>query len=432
MNRSHSLTVGYPARFELDRPQMASVPAMVEERPSVARKLVELLFYLSVINASLQSVTGVNTIPYLTGGVIAVSGAIALVVLLSQGQGLPLTIWFAIAINAAANASLVLGLHVIPLVAEGLPPLLQWLFTLTMMCYMVRDRNTERRVLFFMVVLVIATISTSGITHGPQRSGRLALHDIGFLFANSNDLAHNASLLAVAVLFWSLRAAKILRPLLWVLALALTVIVVRTASRGGVLSMGCGLTLLVVAVLLGRGTRVAGIIMIGAVAVVIPFLAQELLRPIGVLSARMTQTDQSSESRMAVHSLDTLRDLSRTILAGQGPTYSRLSALNIHAHNSYVYTHMTYGGPAGILYASWLAVLGLRIFRMLRVGEFPMDIRLFVLAMFGMSLAAQLLSNMGYVFLSSVYAAGVVEKYTQVYGRRQMHTRRLYARQAGI
>ena len=85
-----------------------------------------------------------------------------------------------------------------------------------------------------------------------------------------------------------------------------------------------------------------------------------------------------------------------------------------------------------MLYLLWIGILGVRILRMLRAGDFPMDIRLFVLAVFGMSLAAQLLSNMGYMFLTSVYAAAVTEKYTQVYSRRQMHMRQLYAGQSGL
>jgi len=42
-----------------------------------------------------------------------------------------------------------------------------------------------------------------------------------------------------------------------------------------------------------------------------------------------------------------------------------------------------------------------------------LTLRMELLCLFGMALAAQLLSNLGIVFLSSVYAVAVIEKYTR-------------------
>jgi hypothetical protein len=101
--------------------------------------------------------------------------------------------------------------------------------------------------------------------------------------------------------------------------------------------------------------------------------------------------------------------------------------MGIAPHNTFLYVHLAYGGMCAYIYLAWLLLLSTRIFRMMLGHELPMDTKLLVVAMFGMGLGAQLLSNQGYVFLASMYGIAVVEKYTHPYRRSAVLARAAYA-----
>ena len=122
---------------------------------------------------------------------------------------------------------------------------------------------------------------------------------------------------------------------------------------------------------------------------------------------------------MRVYSVETLYDLWDSKVLGSGPlTITR--AAGITAHNSFIYTHMCFGGITAWPYLIWLLVLGIRILRMMRFSDIPWDIKLLVVALFGMALGSQVLSNKAYLYYSTIYATAIVEKYTAPFSGRRM------------
>jgi hypothetical protein len=88
-----------------------------------------------------------------------------------------------------------------------------------------------------------------------------------------------------------------------------------------------------------------------------------------------------------------------------------VTGAGITAHNSFIYTHMAYGGLAGWLYVLWMLWMARGIARMFRAQNLPVDVKLMIAALFGMAIVGHMFSNMGYIFYSSVYATAMAEKH---------------------
>jgi len=336
---------------------------------------------------------------------------ICFVILMVQRERLPASIWFALAMNVGANLSQTMRGEM-PIVGAGLNFLFLWMCQLLVVCYLVRNDACRKRILVFLAVMILICTVFFGQATGAYGQRRLGLEKqaVGGTMANANDLAHTAAPLALAILFWSLRAARSARPWLWALGLAMLVVVVRTVSRGGIISTGCGLTVLAVTILLGRGARLGGILMVLFGALALSQLAFLVSDPWSLFEKRMGQKSE----RLAVYNRQTWEDLAETMVLGRGTQMSYVRAAGIHAHNTYINIHLTYGGITAIPYLVWVGYLGWRTARFLMRREAaPLTLRMELLCLFGMALAAQLLSNLGIVFLSSVYAVAVIEKYTR-------------------
>ncbi|MBU0638911.1 MAG: hypothetical protein KKB50_08605 [Planctomycetes bacterium] len=394
-------------------------PLGVEARQTIGRWVVEALLYATLLNSTFYQQLGWSLIPYAGGAPILAAGLLTFLIMLIERERVPLSLWFALLMNVTANVSQVFGNSEPVLFGEGLPPLLHWLCQLAMVCYLIRNSGAQKRMLLFFSALLLVIVAIGGAEYVQAKTERLDLEQVGGGFANANRLAYVTGLLAMGLVFWSLRANKLLRPALWGLALALTVIMFRTVSRGGILTFGCGLAVLVLAIAAGRGVRLGGVILI---LVIVAAVSQ-----VGFLLTESTESfrerlDKPSV-RTQVYSVATLQDLARTIIVGTGHSGAYTTAAGITAHNSFVYTHMALGGITGWPYLIWLMLLSLRVYRMVRAPDLPFDLKMQVVCLFGMGLGSQVLSNQGYLFLTTIYATALTEKYTAPYSRRSIAAR---------
>jgi len=400
-------------------------PLGIERPPSLARKAVEAALYITLFNSTFMFTTGSAFIPGLGGLLLLVAGGIGLTIQLAQGERLPISFWFAAAMTLAANVSQSLNGQP-PIFGEGLRSFLFWSFQLLMVCYLIRNEATEKRMLVFMTLLVIAAVWMGGEFYGRKDNRlRLAQYSVGASFGNANQLATLSGLFAVSFLFWSLRALKSIRrawmaPVLWILAATLVMILFRTASRSGVLLFACGMAMLAITILLGRGVRLAGIVVVGVVLVAASHLSLMLADSIEVLEYRAGLGSR----RQDVYHIQTLYDMWDTALVGRGPSRAQVSAAGITAHNSFIYANVAFGGITAVILLAWVLTLGWRLLRMLVSSELPLDRRLFVATMAGMALGDMVFANQAYMHLSVLYAIGIIEKYTSAYSRRMIAQRR--------
>jgi len=405
----------------------------IERAGSFTRKVFELLLYVNVTINTFQTMVGFK-IPYgAIGGFTLVLAFFCFFFFIIEGQKVPKSVWFILAVNLFANFSEVFGRGQTPIVGRDLKPVIHWLNYLIVTCYLVQNTATEQRMVIFFSAVIMAAVSLGGVERGSTTygvRGRLEMVEgVAGLFGNANSMAHTAGLFGMACLFWSLRSRKLLRPVYWTLALLMIYVLIRTVSRGGIASFGCGLMVLMCAILMGRGVRLSGIVL-ALVAIVVAMHSAYLVSTYVIrLRERMTQASPRTE----VYSKATLRDMWDTKVFGRGRRGARTRAAGIAPHNSFLFVHLAYGGPAAWIYLFWLMYLLLRVFRMLRSRELPLDVRLKVLALYGMALAAQILSNQGYIFFSTIFATAVVEKYTAPFTSKRMADRaqRWYESQYG-
>jgi len=410
-------------------PRIAGSPADplgVERPPSLARKLVEFLLYVSIANSAFAIVLGVAVVPYIGGALITASGMLTLIIMFFQREPIPATLWFALIVNFGASFSQgVRGEP--PMVGEGLATMMHWMNYQLMICYLVRNDAARNRILVFFSVLLILTIMFGSTTERDVVAGRIDLSEgVASCFTNPNRLGHICAMLSVALLFWSLRCAKVLRPLLWVMVAILTFYMFGTVTRGAVLSFACGVAVLCAAIVLGRGMRVGGIVLIGAAILAMSQFAYMFADSLDFLEDRM----QERSSRYGVYSMGTVRNLVDTTFVGWGTNkkvHMTRAAAGIEAHNSLLYMHMSFGGFTAWVYLAWIIMLLVRLARMVRAPDWPLAVRLEVVALFGMMLASHLLQNQGYVYITSMFAVGVAEKYCSPYSGRRIAERAVAA-----
>jgi len=385
-----------------------------ERPPSLAGKTVEALLYLSVLNSTFIHTTGAAAVAGLGGGVLMLAGLSALVIQLAQREPLPVSVWFAVVMNFGVNLTEAYGVGQMPVISEGVRPMLFWLMQMIMVCYLVRNTAAQKRMLVFFGIMLVIVIQISGVT---ARDERLILQQAGAgsSFGNSNQLSYMTGLFSIALLFWSLRARVVIRPLLWGLAAVLAYLMLKTGSRGGAVTYGCGLLMLLTTILLGRGVRLGGAVLVAAILAAVSQAWFLLADPFEVLSRRA----ERHSIRQDVYRWELLHDLWETSVFGVGIQSAFTSTAGIQAHNSFIYAHQAYGGITAWPYLVYLIVLAIRLARLMRNRDLPLDMRMMVATLFGMSLGAQALANHGYMFYSSIFALAVVDKYTSLYARRR-------------
>ena len=370
------------------------------------RFAVEAVYYLVLIATVFRDTLNLGS--YIAG-LTSLAGLGTLAVFLFDGVPIPRAFKFILLINLFANLSLVLGQGEAPLIGDGLSNLLHWGSHTLLVLYLCRDPKVETRILLVTAAAIIAAVQIGGGAYSNSTNyDRLHLDEVGGTFANPNQLAYMSSVFSVALLFRSLRARLVYKILFWVFAVLLAIVVIRTLSRGGALTFSFGICCFILAVLFTEGKKHAGLVVFIVVTVIAGVVIYseygEQLRSIGVRAQ-----DTSYEVRTAVYSSELLADLWGSILAGYGPQGAFVSGAGIKAHNAFIYTHMAFGGIAAYILTYWILSLGWRIKSLCFSNTVGADMKLFGVAMFGMMLGCLLLTNSGYLLLSSIYAMGICQ-----------------------
>jgi hypothetical protein len=394
----------------------------IEAAPSPYRKFAEGLFYFVIIATTFpQFSLGLRGIPFALGGLVVVSGLLGLYLLKAEGRRLPTSVWFAILINIMVNLSQVLH-GVMPILGEGLRPYTHWFARLTLMCYLVQNHNAGKRVLVFLALVTVAVVVSSGGVGNIEQSERLHLKEmsenVNSAFANANALAYMTSITTVALLFWSLRSSKMIRPVLWGLSGFLVLILFMTVSRGGILVFACGMAVLMLTVMTSRGVRAGGMFMVIAGVLGVMYFGHYLITHMEMLTERLGE----HSVRQDVYSLSTLKQMFGTLLIGQG-VGTKVQSAGVIAHNSFISMHLYFGGIAAWLYLIWLMTLGVRIIQLKRFGEIPKDYFFMLLALYGMSLGCQFFTNQGHMSYAVIYAVAMIERYTCIYSKKNIALR---------
>lgn len=389
----------------------------IERPPSFTRKFVELLFYVIVAIPNFTKLSFFLKVPYLMGALVMVSGFLTFVIILAERRKIPTVVYCAIFMNLGANISQVIGQGELPLIGEYLPYFLHWLTFLTMVSYLVQNKAANYRILFFLAVLIIATVWGGGVLSSGGDRLDLSGIEAGAAFSNANQLAYVSGFFSVAILFWSLRASKLLRPFLWAMAVFLAFLLIRTISRGGMLVFACGIMVLLFLILMGRGVRLSGIVLIVVSLLVVLQLSYIVAGNFELLGERLGE----ESIRTKIYSMETLKQILGSLIFGGG--YNTRTSAGVSAHNAFINTYLCYGGITIWPYIILLWILGVRMLRMFRADNLDSTIKFTVIALFGMSFGCLMFSNLGYMFWNSIYALAVVEKYTAPYSKRRIKNR---------
>jgi hypothetical protein len=400
----------------------------IEQPPSLARKIAELMTYIPVVVAAFVSQLGLVAIPKAGGAIQLICGSMVLAIIILTGTRFTLTIWVAIILNLAATLSQMFAQGELPLIGGGLPGMTFWFFNLLGAWYLVQNRSAERRMIIFYLILLVGLTMTGGYYMKTHKVERLGLEGVGGGMANPNTIAYMAGIFSVALMFWSLRCRVALRPILWLLAFVMFVLLLRTVSRTGLALFAVGFMFYLVAVLGGKGMRVSGLIFVG-VAVLAASQVTYILADLLQLFEKRLEL-RTAEGRLGIYQWQTLSDLASTFLFGRGPGDAQMTSTGIQAHNTFVYVHMAWGGITAYPYALWLIFLGSRVYRLAVSREAPIDIKMQVVAYYLMALGGEMTNNINFYAYSSTFAFAVIEKYTVPFSRKKMHERMIQENQA--
>lgn len=405
-----------------------AIPVELDEPPAVLRRVVEVFVYIPVIVSAFLGVLGLSQIRFFGGGVAFASTLLTIFTVLLSGHRPPLSVWFGVIIWLCANLSQSIGNGQTPVTGPGLPMLLFHIGTLLGTWYIILNPAAERRMFFFYSALMV-TLAVMGGQYMRSHASveRLELEGVGGLMANPNSIGYMTGLFGVAMLFRSLRERAVLRPVLWILTLVMFVLLMRTVSRTALVLFAVGVMAFLVTVMAGRGMRVSGLIFL---CVVVLFASQFAYLVADQLIYYQKRVRVDTEGRLGVFSMATLTDFMNTFVFGRGPERAIASATGITPHNTFIYMHLAFGGITAYPYLLWLSILGMRILRMLKSPDLPLDIKAFVVAIYLMAIGGEGTNNINFTLYSSVYAWAIIEKYTAMYSRRAMEQRA--AAQGGV
>jgi len=389
-------------------------PPSIEQPSTKLRIAVELLLYFLLIVQVFPAQIGVTGIGFLAGALVAIGGLSCFFVYHSSREKLPATFYFVFIINVFANFSLVIGRGEPPILGDGLTDLFHWATMVLLFSYIIRNRAAEKRMLFAMALLIMVAVIVGGTEEFHYGRPRLELQDLGGTFRNANDLAYFSGLTAVCLLFMGLRSRSIVLLLANSAALVLMLICFKTVSRSGIISLGLGVILFVATTFIAnKQFRKIGtvIIFIGVFIGVAVYFSQPFLLFIERLG------EHSYGSRVGVYQTAIFNDLADTFVTGMGQD-GAVTRGGISAHNTFLHTHIAYGGLAAYVYFIWMAWLGICVWNTCLCDKAPTDIRVFIAVIFIMMIISHVFTNRGYLLLPSIYAAATIEKYTYCYRLR--------------
>lgn len=413
----------------IGQPKAAQKPLVFDEQMDIGRFIVEVMLYLSIICRAFAEPLGILRFQGLSGAIITLSGMTCLMIMMMKRQKLPVSVYFAFAINVTANISQVLAVGQPPIFGDFLRALLFWMYHLLMMCYIVRNNKASYRAAFVLGLMAIIAVVTSGeitITGTVStRVERLELQGLGSMFANANDLAYLVAILSIVLLFFSLRCSKVFKIFFWLLALILAVILFKTISRGATFFYVISIFTFLLATVLGRGGKLSLFLII--------LLA---LFAMSRFAYQTTELKEAYRTRVYRHSerMDTWKampyDIKNTLIFGRGPSRARtLHGTGVSPHNTFFWLHLAYGGICAWVYLWWIGLLCLRGRRMLFSRELAFRQKLEVVGIFSMAMGCQILANFGPSNYAVVFAMAIVDKFTSPFSKKQIVHRNSIASQ---
>lgn len=365
----------------------------IENRINLGRNLVEGLLYFSLICRIFGNQLGVLNFTGLSGAIIVSSVVVCIVVMISQRQEFPISLVFALMINFMASIT---DLFLIDLITREM---VYWMSALLMACFIVRDQRAALRFEWFLAFTIFLTVAIGGEFLGEaQGFRRMALKgsEVGSMFANSNDLAQLASMVAIALLFSSFKLKALGKMLCWAGALALSGMVLLTLSRQGLFLLGVGFVLFLLASAKGPGGKVGPIVLVALALLASIVYADDVARIVSGYEYRLgLSSDRVSYWRTAP------QDMMGTLISGSG-TYGGFTTSGMKPHNTFLWLHLAYGGLCAWTYVAWLGWLSLKTMQLVLGPDAEWRIKMEVLAMFSLFFMAQFVtvfapSNYGYI-----------------------------------
>jgi hypothetical protein len=329
-------------------------------------------------------------------------------------------LYFGLAINVWANITTVVGVGEPPLIGPSMPVLFQWLFLFTMMWYSVQSMSGIKHMVIFMTIMVIFSFA---LAHGQDQliaenqlerlDFKESIDSYGALFANPNQLGYICVTLAIACLFLSMRASKMGRIVWYGFASALIMLQLSSGSRFAAIIAVIGLSFVALALILqkrGKLFSMTALVLLAVCAAAI--IGSEYARGYQLTAHRMTEEGgMTSGARVDVYSVRLFKEFEDTMLIGRGRR-ARLDYAGITPHNTFIYLHIAFGGPAAWLFLAWMIIMAKRVANFVTRSHFPIEQRLLVVSMFILTLGWELTTNMGFVDVASVLSLATIEQFT--------------------
>jgi hypothetical protein len=119
------------------------------------------------------------------------------------------------------------------------------------------------------------------------------------------------------------------------------------------------------------------------------------------------------------------RDLKNTLILGHGQYFAQVRGTGIKPHNTFLYLHLSYGGIYAWVYLSWIIILGVRMIRMVLLGEYPFRQKMELAGILAVALGCQMMDNLGIVNYAVIFGMSLSDNYLRPFSRRNIHNREL-------
>lgn len=360
---------------------VAPVTAAACQATNWGRIVVELLFYASIGSRVFAPQLGILQFTGLSGAMILASATVCLLIMLSQHEKIPVSIYFALLINIFAVITDLVWLGILN------RDMIFWLSALLMACFIFRDEKAITRGLLFIGACVAGALTFNAVFEAETLGiKRLYLNKdgAGAMFANSNDLAQIACVTAVILLFQGISRPFVTKLIHYAAALGLAGVTLLTLSRQGVVILGAGFLLYFAALLFKRGRSLELIIIAIAITGFTLYNLENLAEIINGYTYRFSQPSGRTNYWMTAP-----RDMQSSLLAG----FSSINAYSFDGslpHSTFLWLHLAFGGVCAWIYALWVTYLGWQTSRFVLTGNgIPWPLRIETLTIFLMFLVAQ-------------------------------------------
>lgn len=367
---------------------------------------VEFLLYLSIILRAFGWQLGIMHFQGLSGGIVAVSGLVCLVIMIVKGERLPLSFWFILLINILADVSELYVTNDKFLMSSGPKNMLYWLSWSLMACYIVRDNRAYVRFTFFLSFCVIVALALGMNVRGTGFHSRVTLEgqNVATMFANSNELAQLSCVTAIALLFYSFRSSKFTTIFCVATALVLAIITLKTVSRQGLILLLFGLLLYFVSVVVKRKGKAGFVILLVLALIAVNKYTTETTTLKNAYGFRFSKPSTRTE-----YFKTAVQDMSDTFIFGKGSAKPYTVEM-IEPHNTFLWIHVAYGGVCAWAYLTWIFVISWKTFGLTwrrRSGQVD---RFEILALIGIFVAAQQVLPFAPSNFGSILALAIFEK----------------------